>query len=459
MTLKTLLMISVCCIINFPLAAQTLEKKGDNLNSILRHVYEFNPTLRASRAELQAIHELYPQALSGYRPSLTLESNIYSKDINGKSIGRNDGTTTKDMALSLSQPLFRGGRTTAETARANSLIKAGYAALLQGEQVIFLQTITVIADVIRDRALLNLRQNNERLLTEELKSVQARMQAGELTKTDAMQAEARLARAVSEKIAGQGTLDSSIARFQELVGYLPPDTLQFPRLLFTFPATRQSMVALAEQNNPEIQLSIHTHTAADHAVDATFRGLMPQISAFATYSKEYDPQPGGLSDVDAQTFGIRASLALYEGGNTRSRVREAKDTAKQRQIEIEKTKRRIVQMIFSDSNGLIAAQAEILSRTSQINASQIAREGVGAEARLGGRTVLDVLDADQELLDAKAAHIIAQRNEIIRHYSLAADLGLLLPEHIGLSDIAYEPGPHYRAMSKRILSMDPEALN
>lgn len=459
MKLKSVLILSLWCFIPFPVVAQSPEPVPDNkagFIDILRHVYEFNPSLRATRAELQGIHELYPQALAGYRPSLTLESNIYAKNIDGKSVGVHDGTTTKDVTLSLSQPLFRGGRTTAEVARANSTIKAAYAGLLQGEQVIFLQTITAIADVIRDRTLVDLRENNEQLLTEELKAARARMNAGDLTRTDATQAEARLARAVSEKISGQNTLNASTARFEELVGYLPPDHLEFPRLIFHFPATRQAMIAIAEQNNPEIEMAVHSFAAAGHAVDATFRELMPQISAFATYSKEYDPQPGGVEDVAAQTIGIRASVPLYEAGSTRSRVREAKDTARQREIEIEKTKRRIAQMIVGDSNGLSAAQAEIISRIAQIDAAQAAREGVGEEAHLGERTVLDILNADQELLDAKAARIIAERNEIVRHYSLAADLGMLLPERMGLSDIAYRPGEHYRAMGQRIFSMNPD---
>ena len=434
----------------------TSQKISADVAGIMRHVYLSNPTLLSTRAELQAVHEKYPQALSGYRPTVSIESTLYNKDVNSKYIGPYDGTTTTDAMVSVSQPLYRGGRTMAEVDKANSMIKAAFAGLRQGEQSIFLQTVIAIADMVRDRSLLNLRENNVTLLTEELKAAKARMEAGELTTTDSKQAEARLARAVSERIFTANSLDSSSADFEQLVGYAPPDNLQFPDLIFTFPSSHAEMIAWAEKNNPEIEVAERTHSVANHDIDAIFRELFPQISAFATVSTEHNPQPGGVNDVGASTIGLRASIPLYDAGMTRSRVREAKNTARQREFEIEETKRRIVQKIMGDSNNLLSAQAEIIARISEIDAAQAAREGVGAEAHLGGRTVLDVLDADQELLDAKAARIIAERNEIVNHYSLAADLGLLSPEQFGLQDIAYDPGPHYRTMGKRVLSMNPD---
>ena len=452
---RTVLFLALLFVIYQPFPAQAQDTATD-FRDILRHVYEHNPHLQAARAELRAVHELYPQALSGWRPSLNLESSLYATDIENSNFGRADGTTTKDVTLSLDQPLFRGGRTFAETKKANSLIRAGYAVMLQAEQGVFFDTIRVIADVVRDRTLLSLRQNNERLMVEELDVVRARLEGGELTKTDEKQAETRLARSISEKTVAQANLESSIARFEETVGYLPPDNLSLPDLIFNFTGTQQEMIELAEQDNPEVQAARHISFAADHEIDAVFRELMPQILAFASYNKQYDPQPGIIDDSQAETIGIRASLPLYQGGHTRSRVREAKSTANQRAIEVEKTMRRIRQQVIRDLNSLRAARTEISSRSTEVEAAEFAQEGVRAEAQLGERTVLDILDADQELLDAKAALISVKRDEVIHHYALATNLGILLPEKMGMTGVAYNPGDHYRAVSNRFFSMNSD---
>ena len=431
---KTTLLLTILFTISLSVSAEG-QDRDRNFRIILRHVYEHNPSLEAARAELDTVSELYPQALSGWRPSLKIESDIYSTNVESSNFGQTDGATTREVKFSVDQPIFRGGQTFAKTKKANSLIRAGYAVMLQSEQEIFLKAISAIADVVRDRTLISLRTDNEKLMIEELHAVRARIEGGELTKTDEKQAETRLARSVSEKIAAQAHLESSVARFEETIGYLPPDNMVFPDLIFIFPESQKEMISLAEQGNPAIQSARHKSFAADHEIDAVFRELMPQIHAFASYNKQYDPQPGIIDESEVQTIGVRASLLLYQGGNTRSRVREAKKIANKRVIEIAEIKRRIRQQIISNRNKLEAAKSEISSRSIEVEAAELAREGVRTEAQLEERTVLDILDADQELLDAQAALIAAKRDEVVRHYTLAADMGMLLPEKMGIARI------------------------
>lgn len=440
-----------------PVRAQ--DKSGEmdfTLERIFRHVYEHSPTLLASRAKLRALHELHPQALSGWRPTVEAQTSIYSTDIDSSNFSGATGATTKSVELSVNQPLYRGGKTTDETKKAQNQIKAGYARLLQDEQDAFLKTAIAYMNVIRDRVLLNLRINNEKLLEQELHAIEERYNSGDLTKTDVQQAKSRLARARAEHVSASGILEDSRASFEAIVGFPPDDTLYMPNSYFIFPASIEEMIAAAENDNPAIISSKNEHAAAENLVDSRFDELLPQISAFASYNKEFDPQPGIIDQSETQTIGIRAKLMLYQGGYIRSLVREAKNTATQRYMEIGETRDAVSQDITSNWKSLESARAEIVARNEEINATQQALEGVREEEHMGERTVLDILDAEQEVLDAQAALTRAQRDQIVSSFALAAALGLLLPEKMGMADIVYDPGPHYREVSSRIFSMEAE---
>jgi TolC family type I secretion outer membrane protein len=426
------------------------------MQEALRHVYKNNPELQAARAELRATHEMYPQALAGWRPVLAAETSLYSTNIDNSNFGGADGTTTKDVRLSIDQPLYRGGSTQADSARAKSLIKAGYGDMLQTEEDVFLRAATAYMNVIRDRELLELSRNNELLLGKELDAAKERFKGGDLTKTDINQAETRLAKARAGAVSAMGALENSGAAFQQVMGFSPPAELYFPDVQFVFPPDAESMIHEAENANPVLGSSKNMHEAAEHLVRSTTGELLPQFSAFASYNKQIDPQPGIMDDSEEKMIGIRARLSLYQAGLIHSRVREAKNTAMQRLQEIEKTRRSVRQDIISRWRSLESARGEILMYESQAEAAKMALEGVREEARMGERTVLDILDADQELLEAQASLARARRDEIVYSFALAASLGYLLPEKIGMADLAYDPGPHYRNIGEKIVNMDAE---
>lgn len=176
------------------------------------------------------------------------------------------------------------------------------------------------------------------------------------------------------------------------------------------------------------------------------------MSAFASHIKEYDPQPGIVDESETSTIGLRARILLYEGGRTRSRIREAKNRENQRYIETLAAERSVKSEVMRSWSQLQAYKSEISARELAVTAAKFSAEGVREEARLGERTVLDTLDAEQEMLEAEVALARAKRDMIVTSYALAASLGMLLPEHMGMADIAYDPGPHYRAVSHRIFS-------
>lgn len=414
-------------------AALAQNKQGYwELRDVLAQVYKHNPSLDMARQQYYSAQELYPQARAGWLPTVNAETSIYATRVESSNFGTADGATTKDVTLSVDQPIWRGGITTAEMARAQSLITAEEYALTQAEQLIFLRAAQAYMNVIRDRSLLELFKKNEEILFNELKSTWARMEIGDITNTDVQQAKARLAAAKSSRVQARNNLDLSAAEFEEVAGIKPPDKMMVPYLSFAFPQTLEEKFAMAEAQNPEIARAEFEHKASTHDVEAVERERMPQVSGFASMNRQYDPQPGVVDRYENDMIGVRATLALYKGGATSSRIREARYKAKRREFQIQETKQQIRQEITSHYRSYQAALAEVENRKQEIEALELALKGVREEAKLGQRSVLDVLDADQETINAKAALVRASHNEVMSQLTLAQSLGLLQARLLGL---------------------------
>lgn len=394
------------------------------LAQALAHTRDSSPTLAAAKAELEAARELYPQARAGWKPTINADASIYRSDIDNSNFGNADGTTTKDFSLNLEQPLFRSGRTTAQTARAESLIRAAEAQYKRIEQDTLYAAAQSYINVLSDRKLYELRKDNEYFLNEERRATQEKLDAGMLTITDIRQAEARLARAQAETLHASGRLESSYAAFQRITGLNPVQTFFYPADI-SLMTSLDALTSQAHTDNPDIIAAHHTHEASEHHIEASFREHFPQIFAFASFNKQYDPQPGIVDDSETRTIGIRAAIPLYDAGVTASRVREAKSTAIQRNREMENIHRRIEAALRAEWKNREAAISEMNARHLEISAAEHARDGVKEEARLGERTILDILDADQDLLSSQAALIEARRAELLARYRIFALLGQL----------------------------------
>jgi outer membrane protein len=429
---------------------------GLSLQSVLRHVYDHDPGLQSARAGLHAAHELYPQALAGRRPTLNTQTSIYTTHIESSNFSQGTGATTKDASVNLDQPVYTSGRTDAQVDKANNLVKAAYAAYLQTEQELLYDTARIYTDVVRDRELLRLGQENQRILTTEYDAVNERFTGGDLTRTDVEQTAARLARAQANVLSARRGLETSYAQFEGVTGFLPDGTLFYPVPAFVFPETLDVMFEMATRHNQTLQEARYQLAAAQDDIDANIRELLPDIRAFASYDKQYDPQPGITSESETQTIGLRATMVLYQGGALRSRIRESKSLARQRQYAVTDAEQQTRAEILEAWKTLKMTQQEMDIRRNEIKASKIAREGVKEEAHMGERTTLDILDADQEVLSAEIAYVQARHDSIVAAFSLARLLGIFSPEAIGLGDIAYDPGDHYRAAGDKVFSLSDE---
>lgn len=438
------------------LQSEMVDDKESRFLHALVTTYEHNPELRAAREAVRAIFENLAQADAGWRPTISGSANAEYAHQNTDP-GASDDRTERAGSITLEQALYRGGRTLAEISTAKNQIRAAIADLEDLEQRVLLQAITSYLDFIRDEALFKLSQNNEHVIAEQLRATEQRFEVGELTRTDVSQAEARLARAQADVIAARGNFESSTAIFHKIIGYAPLD-LKFPVVNIPAPISLEEAIKYAENWNPEVRASISSHKSSEAAVSTVAGNLLPEISLQSSVNKSYDVSTS-IDSSDSATVGVVATIPLYEAGSVRSQVRQAKHVANQRYVEVINSKRTVREMVVSAWEDLAAARAEIDARTKQLQAAEVARFGVKQEAELGTRTVLDTLDADQEVMDAQTALVIARRNEVVAHYALAASMGVLNPVTLGFSEKIPNYDREIQAVRQNLFGLDVDRVS
>ncbi len=425
-----------------------------SLKEALALAYSGNPRILAARAELFGAHEALPQAMAGWKPRVDAAGDVTAV-AQDSDPGDEQDTVEKGVSVTLTQPLYSGGSTFAATDSAKDAIKAQRAVLSAIEQDVLLDAVTAYMDVVRDESLLLLVQNNRDLIAQQLEATRARFEVGELTRTDVSQAEARLAEAESRIISARADLRSSYAFYEQVIGITPRD-VRAPAIELELPETLDQAKSLTEEQNPEIIAAEYIYNAALDNVEDIFGELLPQIGLEAGWSRTDDPRPGTLDRSSAGTIGLKVTVPLYESGATRSRIRQAKYAAMENRYNIREQKRRARENVIRAWENLAAARAEIESRKAQVRAAEVARKGVQEETEVGARTVLDALDADQELLDARTALVIARANEIVSAHALARAIGVLIPENVGftVTDAGYDA--HLERAKRKIFDLNVE---
>jgi outer membrane protein len=414
---------------------------AETLADALARAYGTNPQLQAERAGLRATDEGVPQALSGWRPTVTVTGE------KGKQRTDNEATTSErdpsTVELEVSQPLFEGGRTIYATRRAEANVQAGRAQLTSTEQNVLLSATRAYMNVVRDMAVLELNRTNETRLQRQLQAARDRFRVGEITRTDVAQAEARVARATSDRIQAEGALVNSRANYRSIVGDLP-GTLSRPGPdLVALPANEQEALSQAEAANPDVLRARYRADAARFSVNQIRGELLPDLKVKGTISQENDTTArGSQREVGAVTATL--TIPLYQAGDVYSRLRAAKETHVQRLEDLDDRRRSVQESATSAWNNLQTARAAVRSFQAEVRASAIALEGVQREALVGSRTVLDVLDAEQELLDAKVNLVRSERNEIVARFELKSAVGGLTAAGLKLAVQPYDATRNYR---------------
>ncbi|MEE8535015.1 MAG: TolC family outer membrane protein, partial [Kiloniellales bacterium] len=430
--------LALCLIAGAPATAQTLREA-------LTSTYTTNPTLRAARAELRAVNEEVPQALANWRPVISL-SGAYGAQRTESQI--TSGTTTPFEATArVTQPLYRGGRTIAGTQRAESRVQAQRSILRSVEQSVLLRAATAHMGLWRDQAVVGLNRKNEAVLRRQLEASQDRFAVGEITRTDVAQSETRLAVAIADRVAAEGTLAASRAVFEEVVG-IAPGAVRAAAPPEGLPAILEEAVSLAKAVNPDVMAANFAEVAARRQVREVAGELWPTVSLEAKLSHSEEASFSNSESDQAQIL-AQVTVPLYQQGAVSSRIRQAKQISSQRRLEIEEARRRAEQEAIGAWQGLQTARAQIRSFESGVRAAEIALEGVRQENAVGARTVLDLLDAEQELLDSQVNLVRARRDEVVAGFQLSSAVGRLSARELGLSVEIYDPEIDYLKVRDR----------
>ena len=430
---------------------------ADTLEWALVQAYQNNPALNAQRAALRATDENVPQALSGYRPKLSVTSTdgfaysstlsnsinqqVFPNSISYSNIAKDLGQ--RGIGATATETLFNGFQTANKTRQAESQVMGARETLRVTEQQVLLDAATAYMNLLRDQAILDLNRRNVEVLTEQLKQTRDRFNVGEVTRTDVAQAESRLAAGRSALLGAQSNYVTSQANYRRVIGVDPGRLDPGTPVDRLSPPTLPGAVTEGENQSPSVLATMYGVDIAELAVKISEGALYPNLALTASASKNYLPVYNINKQTEASILGT-LTIPIYQGGAEYSAIRQSKETVGQQRLNLDVTRDQARATVVQSWGQLDAAKAQIEATTAQVNAAEIALNGVREEARVGQRTTLDVLNAQQELVNARVALVTAQHDRVVASYTLLAAVGGLSMQHLGLNVLIYDPQVHYQ---------------
>ncbi|WP_442931740.1 TolC family outer membrane protein [Microvirga sp. CF3062] len=422
---------------------------AETLESALVRAYGNNPELNAQRAGVRVRDEDVAQAKSGYRPRVNATADYgqtYTdasrQGVFGGATRSSNIITPRGFGVEINQSIFDGFQTSNRVRAAESGVLGSREQLNTSEQSVLLDAATAYMDVLRDTAILDLQRNNVEVIDEQLRQTRDRFNVGEVTRTDVAQAEARLAASRSEASLAEANLRNSIAVYRQVVGVEPQQLAPGRPLDSLTPRSVDAAVKVALNEHPAIKARQHAVDVAELQVKVAQGALAPQLGVAGSVDQRYSSQSAGDQTFSASVV-ARLTVPIYEGGQVYSATRQAKEEAGQRRLEADSVRDQVRAAVQSSWGRLEAARAQIQAAQAQIDAAETALNGVREEARVGQRTTLDVLNAQQELLTARVNLIQAQRDRVVASYSLVNAMGRLHSRALALKVNHYSPKIHY----------------
>ena len=411
--------------------------------------YQNNPQLNAQRAALRTQDESVPQALSGYRPTVSLAASLGTQfqstlTKTGPVYTGIEGTFTPHaVGVTAQQTLFNGYRTANRTRQAEAQVSAGRATLAVTEETVLLNAATAYMNLIRDSAILDLQRKNVEVLQEQLRQTRDRFNVGEVTRTDVAQAESRLAAGRAQVLAAESNYVSSKAIYRQVIG-VEAGTLAPASPVDRFsPRTLAQAITTGRELNPSVAAAMFGVDVAALQVKINEGALTPTVTATASAQQQWEISPTILQQFNASLIG-QVTVPIYQGGAEYSLVRQSKETLGQQRISLDTARDQVQAQVVQSWGQLEAAKAQIQATQAQVNSAEIALNGVREEARVGQRTTLDVLNAQQDLVNARVALVTAQRDRVVASYTVLAATGALSPQVLGLRIEVYDPVTHYQ---------------
>jgi outer membrane protein len=439
------------------------------LTEALAAAYSSNPALLAARAQLRSVDENVPAALAGWRPQVTVSANggkneyttiVHAIDpITGLPVHAtsNHLLGTSAEQLTVTQPIWRGGQTRAGTNRAENQVMGQRAQLMATEEQLFTNVINAFVGVIANQQVLALDVNNEQVLTRQLQATNDRFRVGEITRTDVAQAEAALAGATATRQTAEGNLQTARSLFLQYIGELPGQLIE-PQPLRLPVRTLEEARALASDNNPNVIAAQFNDAAAKDNFDLQYSKLMPNISLQGVLLRNKNLSTEGETEKSAEILAT-VTMPLYQGGAEYAAIRQARQQQQQTRRLIDDARRTAVQAVIAAWETYNATKATIQSTRSQIRANQIALEGTEREAIVGSLTTLDVLNAEQLLLNSRVTLVQNLANLVNASYAVASAVGRLTARDLTLPVPLYDEAAYYAAVKNRWIGTGDYATN
>jgi outer membrane protein len=432
----------------------------DTLVQALAEAYANNATLQEQRAALREADENVPTAISGWRPTITVQGTIgRSSETVTELSDETDpftgiATPTKvrlpetgdpeTAQVTLTQPIYSGGKVIDQTRQAENAVYAARAQLLATEQTVFLDVVNAYVTVITDAHVLALDQNNQTVLEQQLAATRAQFNVGEITLTSVAQAQASLAQAVEQVAVAAGNLQIADENFRQYVGNYPGN-LAAPQPLALPVTSKEQAGAIAVANNPNVIAAQFTDAENKDAVDVAFSALLPQIEVQASGFTESNPS-GQSTSVRGGSVLAEITAPIYQGGQEYSAIRAARAREQQSFATILDQKRTAYAQATQAWEALIASRAAIVSTNAEIKANAIALDGTEREEIVGTRTTLDVLNAQQLLLNSQVQQVQNIAQLVENSYTVASAIGRLTVTDLGLPVTQYDDLRYYRSV-------------
>lgn len=435
------------------------------LEEALSTAYLTNPELQQERATLRATDESVSQANAGWRPTIqTSLGGTYGNNTNTSfgtgayedssgQIHYGDVTQAKTQPgyqaqVTISQPIYQGGKTTAQTHQALNQVMAERAKLLSTEQSVFQKVIKAYVDVIQAQQLLQININNEKILGEQVKATFQRFNLGEITKTDTAQAEAALADARAKREVADGSLRDAEATYTQVVGIAPPPNLKPPQPLILPVKTEQEAIAIAASNNPDVITALFTEASQKAAVNVAIAAIMPKVNAQLSYTRSRN-QGNTNYLTDAKTGMLQMTLPIYQSGSEYAAVRQARQQAQAAHRQVSTQRRSAMQLASSNWQQYLAAKTALTSNRSAIAANIVALAGVEKQAVVGTSTTLEMLQQQQTLLNSQTTLIQNLATMVTTSYNVALAMGRLTAQDLKLNVPHYDYTAYYNAVKNR----------
>lgn len=419
---------------------------AETMEGALVRAYQDNPQLNAQRAQVRSTDENVPQALSGYRPrvSLTASGGYQYQDLQSApgTNSFNGNRLPRSAALTATQTLYNGNITANRVRGAEHQVSGAREGLRNLEQSVLFLAAQTYMDYLRDSATVEVNKSNVRVLEQTLKQTRDRFNVGEVTRTDVAQSEAQLAAGRTLEQQSEATLTATRATYRRVIGNDPVNLAPGSPVDRLLPPSLARAIELALIENPTVTAAMFGIDVAYMSVKINEGALLPTVTLQATAQQANEQTLISMRSFTASAI-AQVSVPIYQGGGEYSLIRQSKESLAQQRLTLDQTRDQARADTASAWGQLQASKAQVTSAQAQVTASEIALNGVREEAKAGQRTTLDVLNAQQALVNARISLVNAQHDRVVNSYRVLSTVGRLSPQVLGLRTTTYDPSVHY----------------